>query len=171
MFKYCPNCSSETVEFDGLKKYECASCGWTFYRNAATAVMAVLRYQGKILFAIRAKAPALGKLDCPGGFVDPGENAETALARELQEELGLSGLCYEFLGTAINSYEYKNIVYPTCDLIFTAELEKIPHEIDPSEISGIGLLALEDVQDSELSFPSVQKALQLYAARFGNSKP
>jgi len=162
MFKYCPNCKAETVEFDGVKKYVCTSCWWTFYRNSATAAMAILTYENKILFSVRAREPALGKLDLPGGFVDPGENAETAIERELHEELGVSDLQYKYLGSAVNYYEYKSIVYPTCDVIFTAALKKIPTKIDASEIQEIRMLEVHEVDESELSFPSVGKALKIY---------
>ena len=136
MFKYCPACRSENISFDGLKLYACVKCGWSFYHNACSAVMAVLTLKDKILFTCRANDPARDKLDLPGGFVDPGETAEQAIAREISEELSLKNLNYIYLGSAVNSYKYNNISYPTCDMIYHAEIKEPPAEIQLSEISG-----------------------------------
>lgn len=167
MFKYCPNCSSESISYDGLKKYVCETCGWTYYQNAATAVMAILTCKGKLLFTVRAKNPEIGKLDFPGGFVDPGETAEHALYRELHEELGLTNLEFEYLGSAVNRYEYKNICYPTCDLIYTTQISTLPQTIDPKEIADIRLLSPDEINFEEIGFQSVKAAIQLYL----NKKP
>ncbi len=164
MFKFCPVCQSEAIEFDDLKKYSCRHCGWVYYQNPAAAVMCVLTLNHKILFARRAKDPAMGKLDCPGGFVDPNENAEEALHRELYEELKIRNLELKYLGTATNSYVYKNITYPTCDIIFTAPLLTMPEWFEVSEISELVLLGPDEINPDEIGFPSVKKALSLMAS-------
>ncbi|NTV46722.1 MAG: NUDIX domain-containing protein [Chlorobiales bacterium] len=162
MFKYCPNCKSNTISFDGLKKYVCETCGWTYYQNAATGAMAILTFKGKLLFTIRAKNPEIGKLDFPGGFVDPGESAEHALHRELHEELGLSNLEFQYIGSAVNRYEYKNICYPTCDLIYTSELTTLPQTIDPNEIAEIRLLNPDEIDFQEIGFQSARQAIKIF---------
>ena len=162
MFKYCPACRSENISFDGLKLYQCGKCGWSFYHNACSAVMAVLTMKNKILFTYRANDPAKDKLDLPGGFVDPGETAEEAIAREISEELNIKNLRFVYLGSAVNSYKYNDIYYPTCDMIYHAEIKEMPAEIQISEIKDIALLDIDDIDDEEISFPSVKKAIELY---------
>jgi ADP-ribose pyrophosphatase YjhB (NUDIX family) len=43
----------------------------------------------KVLLIQRARAPYFGLWTLPGGRLEPGEDAETAAAREIKEEVGL----------------------------------------------------------------------------------
>lgn len=43
----------------------------------------------KVLLIQRARAPYFGLWTLPGGRLEPGEDAETAAAREIEEEVGL----------------------------------------------------------------------------------
>ncbi|WP_288558751.1 NUDIX domain-containing protein [uncultured Victivallis sp.] len=57
-----------------------------------TVVAAVIRRGGKVLLASRpASKPPLG-WEFPGGKVEPGENFNAALRRELLEELGVDSV-------------------------------------------------------------------------------
>ena len=52
-------------------------------------VCAVIERKGRVLIARRPAHKHLGlKWEFPGGKVEPGESAETAIIREIQEELG-----------------------------------------------------------------------------------
>jgi 8-oxo-dGTP diphosphatase len=54
------------------------------------AAVALLNEEGKVLLAKRPPGRRLAGLwEFPGGKVDPGEDPETALIRELMEELGI----------------------------------------------------------------------------------
>lgn len=56
-----------------------------------TVVAALIESQGKLLVCQRAKGAQFELLwEFPGGKVQPGETLESALARELAEELGIS---------------------------------------------------------------------------------
>jgi 8-oxo-dGTP diphosphatase len=52
------------------------------------ASIAVFR-EDKVLIARRGKAPAQGLYSLPGGRIEPGEKLETAVLRELMEEVAL----------------------------------------------------------------------------------
>ena len=54
------------------------------------AAVALLNEEGKVMLAKRPPGrPLAGLWEFPGGKVDPGEDPETALIRELMEELGI----------------------------------------------------------------------------------
>jgi NADH pyrophosphatase NudC (nudix superfamily) len=161
MMEFCPRCGWPAIRFDGVKKLTCEECGWTYFHNVAAAVMAALTLDGKVLFAERAQEPAQGFLELPGGFVDPGESAEEAIRRELYEELGLEGLALEFVGTASNAYPYGDVTYQTCDVIFTAPLERLPDVRQPEELARLELLSLDEVETARIAFASVRTAIEL----------
>jgi 8-oxo-dGTP diphosphatase len=63
---------------------------------------AILESEGKILIAKRRKGgPFGGSWEFPGGRVEPGETPETALQRELREELGIETRVGELLATSL----------------------------------------------------------------------
>jgi 8-oxo-dGTP diphosphatase len=67
--------------------------------------------EGRVLFAQRpAGAHLAGTWEFPGGKIDPGESAETALLRELREELGVEVGAVEPLISVPWHYPQKSIV-------------------------------------------------------------
>ncbi len=165
MLKNCPECKSNGIVYDGFKKYVCSECNWTLYHNAAAAVMAILTLGNKILFTVRAIEPAKNKLDFPGGFIDPGESAEEAVKREILEELDLNDLDFIYLGSAANTYKYRNILYNTCDFIFHAQIGNHPVNIEKSEIKEVVFLEKNEIIEGDLAFKSMKKALEFYYSR------
>lgn len=78
-------------------------------------VAAILQNEGKILVGQRtAQQSHPLKWEFPGGKVEPGENLEQALARELEEELGIRGAAGEVMTRYQFSYPGKDRI----ELIF-----------------------------------------------------
>ena len=65
------------------------------YRNPSLAVDAIAQRDGtrgtQVLLITRGFPPWEGRLAFPGGFVEMGEDPETAVLRELREETGIEG--------------------------------------------------------------------------------
>ncbi|MBN2485867.1 MAG: NUDIX domain-containing protein [Bacteroidales bacterium] len=160
--KFCPNCKSNRVAFDRVKKYSCATCGWVFFQNTAAAVAGILEFDGKILAVERNREPGCGLLDFPGGFVDPDESAEEALIREIKEELGVEIEDIRYLCSAPNDYRYKEIDYTTCDIFFTAKLPTNVFIVEHSEIAGYKWLRPEELDPAGFAFKSMRRAIQSY---------
>ena len=69
-----------------------------FFINSSAAVAALIVDENRRLMLVtRGIEPNYGKLDLPGGFIDPGESAEHAVERELFEELGLKVKKMEYM--------------------------------------------------------------------------
>ncbi|PJE12944.1 8-oxo-dGTP diphosphatase MutT [Legionella sp.] len=74
------------------------------------AVAVIYDEQGRILIAQRPLHAAHGGMwEFPGGKLEPDELAETALIREIKEEVGIDILDYSFLGEVVHHYGSKMV--------------------------------------------------------------
>jgi mutator protein MutT len=162
LFRHCPRCGTEGFNAQPPPALSCAACGFFFFLNPAVASAAIIRDPtGRVLFIRRAKDPFKGTLALPGGFIDKGETAEEALAREVQEELGLELRATRFLLTHPNHYEYRGVSYSVLDLFFLAEVRSLDDlDIDADEVSAYELVELAKLDLGEIGFPSHRVALE-----------
>ncbi len=122
-FRFCPRCGSQHFVENNEKSKHCTDCNFTYYFNPSAAVVAVITNEhGEWLVCRRAKEPAKGTLDLPGGFTDSYETAEQAIAREVLEETGLELTSMQFLFTLPNIYPYSGFEVHTVDLFFHAQV-------------------------------------------------
>ena len=88
-FLYCPECGSPHFEVNNEKSKKCTDCGFVYYFNPSSATVAlILNEKKELLVCRRAKEPAKGTLDLPGGFIDMNETGEEGVSREVLEETG-----------------------------------------------------------------------------------
>lgn len=163
IFNYCPSCGAENILYDGIKKFNCNECSFTFFQNTAVAVAAILEYDEKILLVKRGKEPHKGKLDLPGGFVEPKESAEDALKREIKEELNIEIEKPEYLNSFPNIYEYKGVFYNVCDLFFFSRISVLPTELDRTEIAELILVNRSEIPINKMAFESTRQFLGVYS--------
>lgn len=160
---YCPICKSGELQFDGIKKFYCPECSWEYYHNTAAAVAGIIEYKEKVLVVERNLNPGKGMLDFPGGFVEPHESAESALKREMMEELGVEIFDLIYLCSTPNIYKYKGIEYATCDFFFKAKIETDLFKINNSEIASIRWVSKINLAPELFAFVSMQKAIEIYS--------
>jgi ADP-ribose pyrophosphatase YjhB (NUDIX family) len=174
MWKFCPACGSPEIRFDGSHKFSCPGCGFVYYHNTAAATGCVIHTGGGLVFLVRGKEPARGKLDLPGGFVDPGEGLLEGLLRELREEIGWApavpaggtvpaGL--SLFASFPNVYPYKGIPYNTCDIFFTLEAPELTEadlRLQAGEIGGVRFIKPGELELGELAFDSTRRALRAW---------
>ncbi|MGB2864754.1 MAG: NUDIX domain-containing protein [Sedimentisphaerales bacterium] len=161
-FNYCPACGSGDISFGDMKKIGCRDCSFTYYHNVAAAVAAILEYDKKIVLIERVKEPGKGKLDLPGGFVDPKESAEEAIKREIKEELRIDIRGPGYLGSYPNIYKYEGVIYHTCDLFFYSKIDALPTDFDKTEIEELILINPLEIPDDKIAFESVKMGLGIF---------
>jgi len=176
MFQYCPSCGGKKIEFEG-NRFSCPDCGFVYYHNTAAATGCVIQAGEKMLLLVRGKEPALGKLDLPGGFVDPGEGLFEGLLRELREELGWephippgksAAEVFTLFASFPNVYPYRNIFYNTCDIFFSLSAPGLTENdlsLEAGEIAGVRFVRPEDIKSEDLAFDSTRRAIEAFKSR------
>jgi len=86
--QFCGRCGKPTehVGYEFSKK--CPNCGLTAYPRISPAVIVLIEHQGKVLLSRSPHFPK-GMYSIQAGFVEPGENLEQAVEREILEEVGI----------------------------------------------------------------------------------
>lgn len=161
--KFCPSCTGGDFSFDGDKLFTCGACGFLYYINPAPAVAVFIEApDGRIVITRRSHDPRAGFLDLPGGFVDMMENAEDAVKREVMEELGITVKDLRYIGSSPNEYVYKGLSYFTCDLGFACRPDDLSIMKPADDVSEAFLVRPEDIDISEIGFPSMERLLEIY---------
>lgn len=131
-------CGSARFEVNNEKSKRCSECGFTYYFNPSAATVAlILNSRGELLVCRRAKEPAKGTLDLPGGFLDMYETGEEGVSREVREETGLTVGQTRYLFSLPNTYLYSDFLVHTLDQFFLCTVD------DSTELQ-----ALDDVAES-----------------------
>ncbi|MBP7939071.1 NUDIX hydrolase [Macellibacteroides fermentans] len=162
-FKYCPKCGSDGFAVNNEKSKRCSSCGFVYYFNPSAAVACFIRNEvGELLVVRRAKDPAKGTLDLPGGFVDLHESAEEAVRREVKEETGLDVKSSRYLFSIPNIYLYSGFEVHTEDLFFECYATTFDGLIAADDASEIVVLKLQEVDASLFGLTSVKEGVVRY---------
>jgi ADP-ribose pyrophosphatase YjhB (NUDIX family) len=88
---FCPQCGAPTEirEIYGRERPVCPVCGFIQFRNPTPVAGCVVEHGGGIVLIQRGVEPGLGLWGLPAGYMEWGESAEEAAARETLEETGL----------------------------------------------------------------------------------
>jgi len=166
VLKYCPKCGSEKFVASGERSMKCGNCGFHYFVNSVAAVAALITDdEGKLMLVTRGVEPDYGKLDLPGGFVDPMETAEEAVKRELSEELGLTVTHLEYLFSAPNEYVFSEFKVFTLDLAFRVRVESVENLKAMDDILAYRFYSEEEIDYDEIPAPSINGFVKRYFAR------
>ena len=86
--RFCANCGNPTdIDEAGYLRH-CPRCGAHHFPRTDPVVIMTVEHDDRLLLGRRAGWPA-GRLSVLAGFVSPGESAEEAVTREIEEESGI----------------------------------------------------------------------------------
>ncbi|HLP06381.1 MAG TPA: NUDIX domain-containing protein [Paludibacter sp.] len=163
LFSFCPVCRSERFILNNKKSKRCEDCGFVYYQNVSAAVAAfILTGNNELLVCRRAKDPAKGTWDLPGGFVDDEENAEEALTREIHEELQAETTEVRYLFSLPNKYEYSGMTIPTLDLFFSCKLSGTENLRPSDDVEDCFFVPLSGINPENFGLESIKKAIGIY---------
>lgn len=163
LFGYCPRCGSNKFEINDFKSKRCKECDFVFYFNPQAATVAIiLNKKGELLVARRAKEPAKGTLDLPGGFADCFETGEEGVKREVLEETGLEVIDTKYLFSLPNIYTYCGFEEHTLDLFFLCKVDDniIPEAHD--DVEELFWLPLKDISPEEFGLKSIRTGVDKF---------
>ncbi len=99
--KYCPLCGKDLLsrEIDGTVRPCCSSdeCSYVFWDNPTPVVAAIVELDGSVVL-VRNRLWPEGMFGLVTGFLERGETPDSAVIREVREELGLGGVIAGFVG-------------------------------------------------------------------------
>lgn len=162
-FHYCPKCGSTHFVIHNSKSKKCEACGFIYYFNPCAATVAfILNDQRELLVCRRAKDPAKGTLDLPGGFLDMYETGEEGVAREVLEETGLvvQEAIYQF--SIPNTYMYSNFEVHTLDLFFMCKVSDTNGVKAMDDVNESFFLPLSSIHIDDFGLGSIRKALRRF---------
>lgn len=162
-FKFCPVCGSKQFRVNNFKSKHCDACGFTYYANPSSATAAfIINDRVELLVARRAKEPAKGTLDLPGGFVDMYETAEEGIRREVMEETGLSIERVVYLFSIPNRYLYSGLTVHTLDMFYEV---RVAGDVQPKaddDAAELFWVPLNRVDASLFGLTSIRKGVEIY---------
>lgn len=162
IFRHCPVCGKEGFAINNVKSKRCEGCGFVLYFNAISATVAVIMNEkDEILVARRAKEPAKGTLDLPGGFADSMETAEEAVTREVLEESGLRVTETKYLFSLPNKYLYSGFEEHTLDMFFLCRVESGDCPIANDDVEELAWMSLDDIRPELFGLQSIRRGIEL----------
>jgi NADH pyrophosphatase NudC (nudix superfamily) len=158
VIRFCPKCGSPQFEISGERSLKCGDCGFHYFVNASAAVAALVTDgKGKLMMVKRAIEPHYGKLDLPGGFVDHMESVETAVERELYEELGMKIKKMKYLSSAPNEYIFSDFSVFTVDMAYEVIPESMENLSPMDDILDYRFYAEGEFDYDDIPAPSIKK--------------
>lgn len=182
LFHYCPRCGSDRFVEHNQKSKHCLACGFTYYINPSAATVAfILRpassqprpadgAEAEVLWELlvvrRAKEPARGTLDLPGGFSDMEETSEEGVAREVLEETGLKVDRTQFLFSLPNRYLYSDLVVPTMDMFYLCHVADTHGAHGMDDAAEACWIPLQDLRPEDFGLRSVRQGVEKFLLNF-----
>ena len=154
-FLYCPECGSPHFEVNNEKSKKCTDCGFVYYFNPSAATVAlILNEKNELLVCRRAKEPAKGTLDLPGGFIDMNETGEEGVSREVLEETELK------VDKAVYQFSLPNIY-----IFFLCTVKDMSHFSAMDDVANAFFLPLSEIRPEDFGLDSIRRGVVQFLAQ------
>lgn len=161
LFKFCPKCGSNKFNVNNNESKKCDDCGFTYYFNSSAAIVAVIQNsKDEILVARRAKDPAKGTLDLPGGFAAIHETIEKTVYREVLEETRLEITSLKYLFSIPNIYVYSGFEVHTMDMFFKCVIDDFSNMKAQDDVLDLFFIPKEDLNPADFGLMSIKKGVE-----------
>jgi ADP-ribose pyrophosphatase YjhB (NUDIX family) len=170
-FTFCPVCGSKHFVVNNFKSKRCQDCGFTYYANPCSATAAfIVNDNDEMLVVRRAKEPAKGTLDLPGGFVDMYETVEEGMCREIKEETGLDVQDIRYLFSSPNVYEYSGMGVHTLDMDFLVHVHGDPEALKATVLAADDAaealwIPISEINPDEFGLTSIRNAVIRFCSK------
>ena len=165
-FRFCPVCGSSRFVENNFKSKRCGECGFVYYANPCSATAAfIVNDRHELLVVRRAKEPAKGTLDLPGGFCDMGETVEEGMRREIKEETGLEVTDIRYLFSSPNVYMYSGMGVHTLDMDFLVPVHgTLPAVKADDDAAEARWIPVSEVNPADFGLTSIRNAVIRFLA-------
>ena len=161
LFKFCPKCGSNKFNVNNNESKKCDNCGFTYYFNSSAAIVAVIHNpKGEVLVARRAKDPAKGTLDLPGGFAGMNETIEETVHREVLEETRLVITSLKYLFSIPNIYVYSGFEVHTMDMFFECIINDFSKMKAQDDVLELLFIPKEELNPEDFGLISIKKGIE-----------
>jgi len=116
----------QTVHGDGDPRFQ--QIDWTNWEPRLRATLLFVMHDGRLLLIRKKRGLGAGKINAPGGRLDPGETPEQCAVRELQEEVGITARQVDQRGTL--SFQFLDGLSLHVQVFVTREWEGEPRETE-----------------------------------------
>ncbi|MGF1472598.1 MAG: NUDIX hydrolase [Rubrobacteraceae bacterium] len=168
-YRYCPVDATPLEKSGGSPTgTRCPQCGRSWYRNASPSTGCAIVENGRVLVTVRAGEPEKGRVDVPGGFLEPDEHPVDALTREVHEELGVE--IGDVVGPLIMaSHTYGEGGPFVLALGFAARLVKGDPE-PADDVAEFKWVTAEDLDGLDFAWPHDRELVRISLARKSHTR-
>ncbi len=161
LFKFCPKCGSKEFVVNNQDSKKCNSCGFVYYFNSSAAIVAVIENsKNEVLVARRAKDPAKGTLDLPGGFAERNETIEETVRREVLEESRLDITSLKYLFSIPNIYVYSGFEVHTMDMFFECKIDDFSNMQAQDDVLELFFIPKNELNPDDFGLMSIKKGVE-----------
>ena len=164
VFKFCPKCGGKLIKKEG-NLLDCSKCGFHFYINPLPCNGVIIENEKSEIMLVKRKfEPKKGYWDWPGGFINPNENLEESVKREIKEELDVNVEMGKIIGVYDWTYFYEGIDFPTIGIVVSARITG--GELKPSDdISEYKFFPKNEVLKQRLAFYPIELGILDYLTK------